>query len=137
LGNSIQSYVSLAGTQQVYAGPAPKSSSSNGPSSALPAGIPASTLKQGSTSPVTGLSARTFGTWTLLSSIVRLYAAYNIENPAMYEICLWTFVIAFGHFMSEWLVFSTARWGRGLAGPAAVSTLTTVWMLVQWKNYVQ
>ena len=50
---------------------------------------------------------------------------------------MWTFGIAFAHFMSEWLVFGTARWGRGLAGPAAVATGTGTWMLLQWGSYVK
>ena len=34
-------------------------------------------------STVTLLSARTFGPWTFITSVVRFYAAYNIDNPAM------------------------------------------------------
>jgi hypothetical protein len=125
LANSIQAYFSLSGTREVYAGPRPK----------LPAGIPTSTAP--STSPVTALSARTFGTWTALSSIIRLYGAYNITDPKVYEITLWTFGVAFGHFALEWLAFGSARWGRGLAGPVFVSTITATWMLVQWGSYVR
>ncbi|KAK4548269.1 hypothetical protein LTR36_010139 [Oleoguttula mirabilis] len=127
LGNSIQSYLSLAGTREVYAGASPKP----------PAGIPASTLRKEQASPVTELSARTFGTWTALASVVRLYAAYHIHEAAVYELALWTFGLAFAHFASEWLVFGTARWGRGLAGPVFVSTLTGTWMLLQWSSYVR
>jgi len=72
-----------------------------------------------------------------LSSIVRLYAAYNIDNAVVYELALWTFGLAFAHFTSEWLVFGTARWGRGLAGPVFVSTITGGWMLLQWGSYVR
>ncbi|EGP87629.1 unnamed protein product [Zymoseptoria tritici ST99CH_1A5] len=111
LGNSIQSYTSLRGTREVYAG--------NNPSA------------------VTPLSARTFGTWTGLSSIIRLYAAYNISNPVVYQLALWTYGIAFAHFFSEWLIFGTAKWGRGLGGPVFVSTVTTVWMVAQWGWYVR
>lgn len=135
LGNSIQSYVSLAGTRQVYAGTSASNSTTQ--SNALPAGIPASTVRKDQASPVTELSARTFGTWTALSSIIRLYAAYHITEPAVYELGLWTFGLAFAHFMSEWLVFGTARWGRGLAGPVAVSMGTGAWMLLQWSSYVK
>ncbi|KAK0261993.1 ergosterol biosynthesis protein [Friedmanniomyces endolithicus] len=113
IGNSVQAYVSLAGTREVYAGSAPSSS------------------------PVTPLSARTFGTWTALSSIIRLYAAYHIQEPVVYQLALWTYGLAFAHFASEWLVFGTARWGRGLAGPIFVSTVTGSWMLAQWSSYVR
>ncbi|KAH0155109.1 hypothetical protein KCU86_g20753, partial [Aureobasidium melanogenum] len=73
LGNSIQAYLSLGPTQKVYCG-----------SKTVPAGVPASTVP--STSPVTPLSARTFGTWTAITAIVRLYAAYNINSKPMYEL---------------------------------------------------
>ena len=93
--------------------------------------------KPSTTSPVTPLSARTFGTWTAISSIVRLYAAYNIQAPVVYQLCFWTFVVAGFHFYSEWLVFGTARFGRGLAGPLAVATGSGVWMIAQWGGYVR
>lgn len=127
IANSIQAYVSMSGTREVYAGP----------SATLPAGIPASTIRTEQASPVTELSARTFGTWTALASVVRLYAAYHIHEPAVYEMALWTFGIAWGHFAAEWLVFKTARWGRGLAGPVFVATGTGAWMLAQWGSYVK
>ncbi|KAG9749900.1 ergosterol 28, partial [Aureobasidium melanogenum] len=94
LGNSIQAYLSLGPTQKVYCG-----------SKTVPAGVPASTVP--STSPVTPLSARTFGTWTAITAIVRLYAAYNINSKPMYELAFWTYIVAFTHFMSEWLVFGS------------------------------
>ena len=121
IANSVQSYVSLKGTQEVYAGSAATINSKTG---------------KEQTSPVTPLSARTFGTWTAISSIVRLYAAYHVGDPTIYEICMWTFGIAFMHFMSEWLVFGTARWSRGLAGPVFVATGTLTWMVVQRNAYV-
>ncbi|KAI9839298.1 MAG: hypothetical protein M1819_003293 [Sarea resinae] len=115
VANSVQCYSTLHYTQQVYAG---SSSTAN-------------------KSPVTPLSGRTFGTWTFLSSIIRLWAAYHITNPQLYQIALCTYAIALFHFASEWLVFGTARWGRGLAGPAIVSTTSLCWMLMQWDYYVK
>jgi hypothetical protein len=114
LGNSIQSYLSLVGTQEVYAA-----------------------TKSVQPPQVTPLSARTFGTWTAITAIVRFYAAYHITDPVIYQLALWTFGVAWMHFMSEWLVFKTAKWCKGLAGPAIVATGTGVWMLVLWKSYVR
>ncbi|KAI5365916.1 putative cation/H+ exchanger, sodium/solute symporter superfamily [Septoria linicola] len=99
IGNTIQCYRSLSGSKEVYSG------------------RPYKTDKN--PSPVNELSARTFGTWTALSSVVRLYAAYNISDPKVYELCLWTYGIAFAHFLTEWLAFGSAKWGRGLASPVA------------------
>ena len=83
----------------------------------------------------TALSARIFGSWSLLSSIVRLYAVYDISNPQLYQLALSTYVIAFAHFMAEWFIFGTAKWGPGIASTAFVSTASLVWMLTQWSFY--
>lgn len=125
IANSIQAYSTLHYTQRVYNGSLKSSNSKTAPPS----------LSQ--TSPVTPLSARTFGTWTFLSSVIRLYAAYHVHNKQVYELAFWTYGIAFAHFMSEWWVFGSARWGAGIAGPSFVSTGSLVWMWVQWGFYVR
>ncbi|KAF2864430.1 ergosterol 28 [Piedraia hortae CBS 480.64] len=109
IGNSVQAYISTSGTRQVYSSP---------------------------TVVVTALNARTFGTWTAISSFVRLYAAYHITNKQVYELALWTFVVAWLHFIIEWWGFGTARWGKGLAGPIFVATFSLGWMLNVWGDYV-
>jgi hypothetical protein len=135
LANSAQAYISLKGTREVYAGPSTSATTPN--SKSLPDGIPARTIQQQSTSPVTPLSARTFGTWTALSSIIRLYGAYHIHDKVVYELCLWTYALAFAHFTSEWLVFGTARLSRGFIAPMMVASLSMAWMLTQWGAYVK
>ncbi|BGP17152.1 ergosterol biosynthesis protein [Rhodosporidiobolus nylandii] len=64
---------------------------------------------------VNPLQARTFGVWTLMSALVRIYAAYNISSKPMYDLALASYVLALGHFASEFLVFRTA----GLVGVAS------------------
>jgi hypothetical protein len=108
--NSAQAYATLAYTRRVY--------------SAAPA-------------QVTPLAARTFGTWTLLSSVVRAYAAYHIADARLYELALATYAVACAHFVAEWRVFGTAAWGAGLAAPVFVATGTLAWMLLQWGYYVK
>ncbi|CCJ30829.1 unnamed protein product [Pneumocystis jirovecii] len=71
---------------------------------------------------VNALGARLFGTWTLVSAVVRFYAAYHISNSVVYEITLWTYYIAAFHFISEWLVFKSSKFGAPLAGPLVVSS---------------
>ncbi|CCE88403.1 Piso0_001908 [Millerozyma farinosa CBS 7064] len=86
---------------------------------------------------VTPLSARTFGTWTLITSIVRFYGAYNIVgNKAVYELCMWTFVVAGFHFISEWLIYRTCKLGKGLSGPLIVSSTSLIWMYLQKDYYL-
>ncbi|KAF7189325.1 Ergosterol biosynthetic protein 28 [Pseudocercospora fuligena] len=123
IGNSVQCYISTAGSREVYAGKSPLKAMKE-------------SSKGTDLSPVNELSARTFGTWTALSSIIRLYAAYNIHDPLIYQLALWSYVVAFAHFFSEWLVFGSARWNRGFASPVFVSTFTISWMLSQWSYYV-
>ncbi|TFK72924.1 Erg28-like protein [Pluteus cervinus] len=88
-------------------------------------------------SSVTALQARTFGIWTLTSAVVRFYAAYNIENPAIYQMAFITYLIAFGHFGTELFVFRTARINPGVLSPVIVSSITLAWMYSQWDFYVR
>lgn len=86
---------------------------------------------------ITKLSARTFGTWTFITSIVRFYGAYYlVGNKQIYELCMWSFVVAGGHFISEWLYFGNCKLGKGLAGPLIVSTTSLLWMYLQKDFYL-
>lgn len=86
---------------------------------------------------VTSLSARTFGTWTFLTSIVRLYGAYNlVGNEQWYNVSMWTFAIAGFHFFSEWLVYGNCQLDKGLAGPLVVASSSLIWMYKQKLYYV-
>jgi hypothetical protein len=66
-----------------------------------------------------------------------MYAAYNIENAVMYQLAMWVYAVAWCHFMSEWFVFKTTRWGTPLAGPVIISSCTLMWMASQWESYVK
>ncbi|KAL4247209.1 ERG28 family protein [Abortiporus biennis] len=60
---------------------------------------------------VTPLQARMFGVWTLLSAVVRFYAAYHINEKSVYDITLWS--------------------------PLIVSSVSTIWMYSQYDFYVK
>lgn len=97
---------------------------------------------------VTGLQARTFAVWTALSGVVRLYAAYNINQKMcvldlhfitrtsahamcfvmsrIYDLTLFTYLFAFAHFGSELLIFRTASFGPGALSPVIVSSESTI-----------
>ena len=109
VGNTIQAYMTTENTREVYSR----------------SGVETSAL-----------SSRIFGTWTFVSAVVRLYAAYNISNPQLYQLAIWVYAVAWLHFMSEWALFKTVAWGRGLAGPVLISTGSLVWMFSQWDFYV-
>ncbi|KAL3428479.1 Erg28 like protein [Phlyctema vagabunda] len=118
IANSVQAYATLSYTKRVYLGPvAPKGGVSQ--------------------SPATPLSSRTWGTWTLLQGIVRLHAAYDISNPLMYRLAMLTYIVASWHFLSEWFIFKSARFGPGIIAPVAVAITSLVWMLNQWSYYVK
>ncbi|KAF9164213.1 ergosterol biosynthesis protein [Actinomortierella ambigua] len=86
---------------------------------------------------VTGLSGRTFGIWTLLSSVVRLYSAYHLSYAPMYNITICTFAIAWVHFMSEFFVFRTAKISGPFIAPCIVATSSLIWMFSQYDYYVK
>ncbi|XP_037359733.1 ergosterol biosynthetic protein 28 homolog [Talpa occidentalis] len=78
---------------------------------------------------VNGLHARTFGIWTLLSSVVRCLCAMYIHNKPLYYITLWTFLIALGHFLSELFIYRTAALTIGVLAPMFVASLSILAML--------
>lgn len=65
---------------------------------------------------VTEVHGRTFGTWTLLTCTLCYICAFNLDNKPIYLATLLSFVYAFGHFLTEYLIYQTM----------AISNLTTV-----------
>ncbi|PVH98951.1 ergosterol biosynthesis protein-like protein [Periconia macrospinosa] len=120
--NTIQSYTSTTLTARVYNPNPPPSSSTT-----------AAALQPTQVTPLTG---RLFGTWTLLAAVIRLYGAYYISEKPVYELAMAAYAVAWAHFMSEWWVFGTTRWGMPIAGPAFISTGTLAWMVLQREFYL-
>ena len=85
---------------------------------------------------MTPLAARCFGTYTAVSAMVRLYAAYNLDVAAVYDMAIWTYVVALLHFGSEMLVYKTMDFGLPQFFPFAVSTSTLVCMPLVRSYYV-
>lgn len=100
-------------------------------------------IKPGSTTfdQVTPLAARLFGTYTLISAIVRLYASYHLDKEPVYMMALWTYLVALGHFFSEGFVFKSFYIGGPETLPQILplffATVGTIWMLAQKSFYVQ
>ncbi|PCH42262.1 Erg28-like protein [Wolfiporia cocos MD-104 SS10] len=86
---------------------------------------------------VTALQARTFAIWTLTSAAIRLYAAYNIHTKQVYDLALFSYLFAFAHFGSEILIFRSANINGPVVSPVVVSTVSLVWMFLQYDYYVQ
>ncbi|KAF7128614.1 hypothetical protein CNMCM5793_003402 [Aspergillus hiratsukae] len=85
---------------------------------------------------VSPLSSRTFGTWTFLSAVIRMYAAYNITTPVVYDLAIWSFGLALVHFVGEWLVFGSAQLKGRFVSPLIVASSTLAWMLSQRESYL-
>ncbi|NWZ29452.1 ERG28 protein, partial [Asarcornis scutulata] len=79
---------------------------------------------------VNGLQARTFGVWTLLSSVVRCLCALDIRNQTLYYITLFTFVAALAHFLSEVFIYHTAALTMGIMAPLMVASFSILGMLI-------
>jgi hypothetical protein len=56
---------------------------------------------------VTPLTARTFGIWTLLSAVVTLMCALNIESGPLYRTTMASFAVALLYFLLEVGVYHT------------------------------
>ncbi|KAG6878215.1 hypothetical protein C0993_010635 [Termitomyces sp. T159_Od127] len=48
-----------------------------------------------------------------------------------------TYLIAFGHFSSEWLIYRSASMSPGLLSPIIVSTTSLIWMFNQYTFYIR
>ncbi|CAI9567246.1 unnamed protein product [Staurois parvus] len=90
-------------------------------------------LYTGRPSQVNGLQARTFGIWTLLSSVIRCACAIDIRNKTLYHLTLWTFILALGHFTSEVWIYHTAHMTIGVMAPLMVASFSILGMLIGFQ----
>ena len=83
----------------------------------------------------TPLSARTFGTWTFVSCIIRLYGAFFLNEPHVYQLTFCSYIIALGHFASELLIYRTCNLDAGFLSPLCVASTSLIWMYNQAEYY--
>ncbi len=66
---------------------------------------------------------------------VYIWKELNLNHfSSIYDMALLTYLIAFGHFFSEFLIFRTIKFGAGLLGPAIVSSTCTYIHLAKLLN---
>ncbi|SCV99939.1 LAFE_0B05864g1_1 [Lachancea fermentati] len=83
----------------------------------------------------THLSARTFGTWTFISCVIRFYGALYLQEEHIFQLVFISYLVALVHFGSELLIFGTCKIGKGFMGPLVVSTTSLLWMYNQKEYY--
>ncbi|KAK4074585.1 uncharacterized protein Triagg1_5181 [Trichoderma aggressivum f. europaeum] len=142
IGNSLQAYTTLHFSRRVYNGrfirnpKLPPASAKFNPEDS------ANKLVHAQNDPkavdqLTPLAGRLFGTWTLITCIVRCYAAYHLNIGPVYNIAIWTYVVALGHFASELFVFKSMTFGLPQVFPFTLATMALIWMPMVRNHYVE
>ncbi|GAX77307.1 hypothetical protein CEUSTIGMA_g4753.t1 [Chlamydomonas eustigma] len=85
---------------------------------------------------VTEAFGRLFGTWTLVTCLLCVICAFNINNEAIYGATLGSFVIAFLYMVLELAVYKTIDM-RGAISPMLVAGISIVWMSAGYSNYLE
>ncbi|XP_043701232.1 ergosterol biosynthetic protein 28 isoform X1 [Telopea speciosissima] len=83
---------------------------------------------------VTEVHGRTFGVWTFLTCTLCFLCAYNLENKPLYLATFLSFIYAFGHFLTEYLVYHTMVI-TNLATVGIFAGTSIIWMLLQWNAH--
>ncbi|KAL1872771.1 hypothetical protein VTK73DRAFT_1377 [Phialemonium thermophilum] len=145
IGNSLQNLATLHYTRRIYNGKFVKNtsrsasaSSAADPEDSTAKVVPATPGKDDAKAEdqVSPLAARLFGTYTFMAGLIRFYASYDLGNRSLYQLALWTHVIAAVHFTSEMLAFKTIRFSGPQIFPFLAGYGGAVWMILQYKNYV-
>ncbi|KID99547.1 transmembrane domain-containing protein, partial [Metarhizium majus ARSEF 297] len=142
IGNSLQTYSTLHFTRRVYNGRfirntrLPPETAVFNPEDSVDKLVSAQNDPK-ATDQVTPLAGRLFGTWTLIASIVRCYAAYNLHIGPVYNMAYWTYIVAFGHFASEKFMFKSMTFGLPQVFPFALATCALIWMPLVRDHYVE
>ncbi|CAN8101922.1 unnamed protein product [Discula destructiva] len=143
IGNAIQNLLTLHYTRRIYNGLFVTNPSTSQHPDSVTKLIPASTAaKQNKpaaapSDQVTPLAARLFGVYTILAGVIRIYGAYSVTDSRLYQLCLFTHVLAAVHFTSEVVVFKTLKLGWEHAFPLGAGYVGSVWMALQYSNYVK
>jgi hypothetical protein len=67
------------------------------------------------------LAGRLFATWTWSVSMIRIYAAFHLNNKIMYDLGIWSYTIALTHFVSELVIFGGCKINVPFMSPMIVA----------------
>lgn len=147
VGNSLQNYVTLHYTRRLYNGlfvpnaALPPATAAYNPEDATNKLAPAPAADAGkegrAQDQVTPLAARLFGTYTLISAIVRIYASYHLDLAPIYNIAMWTYIVAAVHFGTECFIYKTAPMNKPVLLPFFFASTGIAWMASQYSFYVK
>ncbi|KAK3323966.1 hypothetical protein B0T22DRAFT_375000 [Podospora appendiculata] len=146
MGNALQNLATLHYTRRIYNGrfvpntSLPPATGKSDPEDSVAVLKPASATGKDAAKAkdqVTPLAARVFGTYTFMAGIIRFYASYQLENASLYQLAMWTHIIAGVHFTSELLVFKTIKFSGPQFFPFAAAYSGAIWMYLQYGHYVQ
>ncbi|CAN4122466.1 unnamed protein product [Withania somnifera] len=85
---------------------------------------------------MTEVHGRTFGVWTLLTCTLCYLCAFNLHDRPLYLATLLSFFYAFGHFLTEFLIYQTMEI-KNLVTVGIFAGTSIVWMLLQWNAHQQ
>ena len=138
MGNALQNFTTLHYTRRIYNAKFVQNHGEHEDSTAVlkPASATGKDAEKAKDQ-VTPLAARLMGIYTFCVGLIRFYASYRVSDPAMYQLSIWTHVIAGLHFTSETFIFKTIKFSGPQAFPFLFAYGGTLWMVLQWDHYVQ
>lgn len=84
--------------------------------------------------PPQGLLARVYAVKNVYTAMIRLYAAYDLTNPAVYDLTIVTFIGVLGLYVSERFVYGTVAHRESMF-PFVTAGTGLIWMVMQRGHY--
>lgn len=85
--------------------------------------------------PAHPLLAHTYGVKNIYTGLIRLYAAYYITNPQVYDLAIWTFIGVLFLYATETFIYRTSRLREAMF-PFVTAGSALVWMMNQRDWYL-
>jgi FtsH-binding integral membrane protein len=83
---------------------------------------------------VSGVAARLFSVWCLITGLLCLFLSQNLDNRALFLITFLSFAAALGFFLMEFLVYRTVD-VRGVWMQAFIATTSLILMYIHMDKH--